>query len=232
MALIKFGGGVVQMSGSIAGNTYARNRFGNYSRARTKPKNPRTGLQTTIRSAMSLLITRWAQVLTATQRTGWNLYGSSVAMKNRLGESVYLTGMNHYLRSNLLSVRADSVIIDAPPTIFELPEADPTFAVSISAATQLITVTFAATAAWNNETGGHMFIEMGKPQNAQRNFFNGPWRYVGQIPGETGTPLPSPQTKPCAFVAAAGQHIWAYARIERKDGRLSEVFRNDCFCTA
>jgi hypothetical protein len=232
MALIKFGGGVIQMSGSIAGNTFARNRFGNYSRARTKPINPKTALQTSIRSAMSFLITRWAQILTSTQRTGWSLYGSSVAMKNRLGESVYLTGMNHYLRSNLLCKKAAIGIVDEPPSIFELPEADPIFAIAISAATQLITVTFDPAADWAGEDAGHMFIEMGKPQNAQRNFFGGPWRYAGEIQGSQAGPITSPKTKACSFVASENQHVWAYARIIREDGRLSEVFRADCFCTA
>ncbi|GAI58374.1 unnamed protein product, partial [marine sediment metagenome] len=39
MALVKYGGGITQMSGSIAGNTFARNRYGNYVRSRTKPIN-------------------------------------------------------------------------------------------------------------------------------------------------------------------------------------------------
>ena len=30
MALIKYGGGIVHASGSLAGNTFARNKYGNY----------------------------------------------------------------------------------------------------------------------------------------------------------------------------------------------------------
>jgi len=232
MALVKYGGGIIQMTGSLAGTTHARNRYGNYARARTKPINPKTDLQTTIRAALSTLTTRWSQTLTPVQRTAWNLYGTSVAMKNRLGEVMYLTGFNHYIRSNVLLLRATAPVIDEAPVIFELPETDPTFAVAISEATQLITVTFDAGADWDNEDGGHMFIEMGQPQNAQRNFFDGPWRYCGQIPGATGAPLASPQTKPCEFVASEGQRVWCYARIARADGRISEVFRADCFCAA
>jgi len=93
MALIKFGGGVVQMSGSIAGNTYARNRYGNYVRARTKPVNPKTDRQSVIRTAMQLLTTRWAQTLTAAQRTAWNLYASNVNMTNFTGD-----GHSHTMR--------------------------------------------------------------------------------------------------------------------------------------
>ena len=82
MALVKYGGGVVQMSGSIGGDTHARNRYGNYIRARTKPINPNTDLQVAIRAAMAFLADRWSQTVTSAQRTAWNLYGASVAMKN------------------------------------------------------------------------------------------------------------------------------------------------------
>lgn len=232
MSLVKFGGGIIQMSGSIAGNTFARNRYGNYVRARTKPVNPKTALQTTIRAAMALLTTYWAQTLTANQRTAWNLYASSVAMKNRLGEVIYMTGFNHFIRSNILGQRAQIPIYDDGPVVFELPAADPLFAVTIDEAGQEISVVFDDGLDWDNETGGRIFIEMGKPQNAQRNFFAGPWRYAGQFAGETGVPVASPQVKPCTFAVSEGQRVWCYARIQRADGRISEKFRADTFCTA
>ena len=59
MALIKYGGGIVDMSGSIAGNTHARNRFGNYMRARTKPVNPNSDRQVAIRAIVSYLAEFW-----------------------------------------------------------------------------------------------------------------------------------------------------------------------------
>jgi hypothetical protein len=232
MALVKYGGGIIQMSGSMAGNTHARNRYGNYIRARTKPINPQTALQTQIRAAIQLLTTYWSQTLSDAQRIAWNLYADSVNMKNRLGEVVHLSGFNHFIRSNVLGQRAGIPIYADGPTTFELPEADPTFAVAISEATQLISVTFDDGAAWNIIDDGHMFIEMGSPQNPQRNFFDGPWRYAGQIPGDTAVPLTSPQTKACPFAATELQRVWCYARIQMPDGRLSEVFRANTFCAA
>jgi len=228
MALIKFGGGITEMRGSIAGNVFSKNRYGNYVRSRTVPVNPNTARQQLVRAALSTYTTRWAQTLTAGQRTAWNLYGSSVVMTNKLGESINLSGYNHYIRTNSILALGGVAAIDDGPTVFELPEADPTFAVAISEATQLITVTFDDTADWDDETTGHMFIFQGQPQNAQRNFFGGPWRYVGQIPGEAGVPLASPQTKACSFAATEGQRNWVYARIMRADGRLSAPFRADC----
>jgi hypothetical protein len=232
MALVKYGGGVIQMSGSIAGNTFARNRYGNYARAKTKPINPRTTLQSKVRSCLADLTDLWSQDLLTAQRTSWNLYASSVAMKNKLGEVVYLSGFNHFIRSNMLLNIAGLPMIGDGPTVFELPEADPLFAVNISHGTQLISITFDATGDWDNETGGRLYVGMGSPQNPQRNFFNGPWRLAGVLSGVTGAPIASPQTMPTVFHASVGQRVWCYARIQRADGRLSEPFRDDCFVGA
>lgn len=232
MALVKYGGGIIQMSGSIAGNTFARNRSGNYVRARTKPVNPNSDLQQIVRAAWATLSARWAQTLTAPQRTAWNLYAANLAMKNKLGETINLTGFNHYLRTNAILLQSGLTLIDAGPTIFELPGKDPTFAISASEGTQTISYTFDNTLLWANEVGGYMFKFQGAPQNAQRNFFAGPWRLHGTIVG-AGSPPSSPDaeaTPPFAF--AELQHQWCYARILRADGRLSEPFRADTFCVA
>jgi len=232
MALVKFGGGVVQMSGSIAGDTFARNRYGNYCRARTKPTNPQTAGQTAVRNALAELTTRWSQTVTALQRTAWNLYGSNVAMKNRLGESVFLTGFNHYIRSNLMRNRAGLGVIDAGPVVFELPAKDPAFAITATEAAQTISCAYDATMDWADENGAWLILHQGQPQNAQRNFFNGPWRYLSIVEGVNGAPPASPKVAAATFAIAELQHLWAYARILRADGRISEAFRADCFCGA
>lgn len=231
MALVKYGGGIIQMSGSIAGNTHARNRYGNYIRAKTKPINPNTALQVAVRSAIAALTSRWSQILTAAQRTAWNLYASSVAMKNKLGEVVYLSGFNHYIRSNMISQVQGITLSDVGPTIFELPAKDPTFAIEASESTQIITCTYDDTMDWDNETGGYLFVFQGQPQNPQRNFFAGPWRYMDKVTGVTGTPEPSPLLGGTVFAITEPQRQFCYARILRADGRLSEPFTANCFVT-
>lgn len=232
MALVKYGGGIIQMTGSVAGNTHARNRYGNYVRARTKPVNPNTARQVAVRSAIAYLTERWSETLTAAQRAAWNLYAASVTMKNKLGESIFLSGFNHYIRSNVNSVVIALSPVDAGPTIFELPSKDTTFNVTASEATQNITANFDNTMAWASETGGLLFMFQGTPQNPQRNFFNGPWRFWTAVQGVDPGPAVTPKIAPAVFGIAEGQHIWVYARIMRADGRLSEVFRADCFCGA
>jgi len=226
-ALIKFGGGVVGMAGSIAGTTFSRNRYGSYARARTKPVNPNTANQVAIRSALTFLTERWSSTLTAAQRTAWNLYGSNVVMTNRLGESINLSGFNHYIRSNVLRKRINIGVIDAGPVVFEIPEADPTFAITATEAAQTISYAYDDTMDWADENGGWLFLFQGQPQNAQRNFFGGPWRYNSIIEGVNGAPPASPKVAAATFAISEGQHQWCYARITRADGRLSAPFRAD-----
>jgi len=232
MALVKFGGGITQMAGSIAGNVFARNRYGNYVRARTKPTNPNTARQQVIRAALAQLTTRWSDTLTAAQRAAWDLYAANVAMLNRLGESTYLSGYNHYIRSNVPILRLGGTIVDAGPTTFELPAQDPTLAVTASEATQQLTVAFDDTMDFDNETGGYLMLAQGSPQNPQRNFFAGPYRIYAAVIGVTGSPVASPSVSVGGFAIAEGQHQWITARIIRADGRLSEPFRDDCFVGA
>jgi len=232
MSLVKYGGGIIQMSGSIAGNTFARNRYGNYVRARTKPVNPKTGLQQTVRAALAFLTNRWSQTLTANQRTAWNLYASNVSMKNRLGEVINLTGFNHYIRSNAIRQSKGVAPIDDGPVVFEIPASDPSFAVTASEATQQLSMPIDVGMDWATEDGALLFTFQGQPQNAQRNFFAGPWRYLTAVAGIDPGGAASPVVGNAVFAISELQRLWVYARIQRADGRLSEVFRADTFCAA
>lgn len=226
MALVKYGGGIIQMAGSIAGNVFGRNRYGNYARARTIPTNPNTAAQQQVRAAIAWLVEHWSTTLTPAERTAWGLYADSVNMLNRLGEVMHLSGFNHFIRSNAIRKRNADTVITPGPVIFELPEHDPTLAFTASEAAQELEVTYDDTEEWCDLDNAHMYIFMGKPMNGQRNFFAGPWRLAHVIDGNATTPPTSPATVTCPFAIAEGQALWIYARIALADGRLSEKFRS------
>ena len=232
MASVKFGGGIVAMSGSIAGNVFSHNSFGAYVRARTTPINPRTANQNAVRASIAFLAAFWSETLTAAQRTAWNQYAAAVAMTNRLGESVFLSGYNHFLRSNSVTKRSGFAVHQAGPTILELPAQDPTMTLTASAAAQTLTVSFDDTMSVYDENSGRAYVFQGQPQNAQRNFFDGPWRLVGVLQGSASSGLSSPQVLAVDFQIAEDQRQYIYARIQRGDGRLSEKFRADAFVAA
>lgn len=232
MALVKYGGGIIQMSGSIAGDTHARNRYGNYVRARTKPINPNTSRQVAVRASMAVCVERWSETLTAAQRAAWDLYASNVNMLNALGETIHLSGFNHYIRSNASLIRVSRTPVDDGPVVFTIPDHDPAFAITASEATQQISIAFDNTLAWATETDGLLLVLQGQPQNAQRNFFGGPWKGINVVAGIDPGGAVSPDLAVSFYPIAEGQRIWATARIARADGRLSTPFSDDVVVAA
>lgn len=225
MALIKFGAGIVQMSGSIAGDVHARNRFGNYTRPRTKPVNPKSSRQVAARILVMYLAEQWRDSpMTDAIRAAWQTYADSVNWNNRLGEQVTLTGFNMFVQCNSARLTAGGSLITAAPATLGLPPGDPAFAVSGSAATQLISVVFDPLFDWNIIDDGLMSVYMGKPQPASRNFFGGPYRFMDAIEGDTASPPTSPQTMTAPFTLVEDQKIWCEARIQEADGRVSTRF--------
>ena len=227
MALVKFGGGIIQASGSIAGTVHARNRFGNYIRARTKPVNPNSSWQNKVRQALAVLAAKWGG-LTPENRILWATYAQAIAMKNRLGETVYLTGFNHYIRSNLIRLIVLGTTIDVGPSELTLPEGDSTAAVTATVAGQSMGMTFDVNNPWCVEPTGFMVWFQGQPRMATQNFFNGPWRRLVATIGVAETGAVSPETHASNFGFIAGQKISVYARICRADGRLTEPIIMSC----
>jgi hypothetical protein len=212
-----------QVSGSIGGTTFSHNRFGPYKRNRSVPVNPNTDAQVAVRNAVRSLAIAWQTVLTESQRSSWNVYAANVTWQNRVGKSVFLTGLNHYIRSNTPRVQNGIARIDAAPVIFTLAAAELALAVTASEATQDLTINGDDTAAWIGEADAWQFFSMGVPQNGGIIFFGGPFRQISAVPG-TGPP-PFPAVIPATFPFAEGQRIWVRSRIARGDGRLSEFAR-------
>lgn len=222
MALVKYGGGIIQMSGSIAGNTHARNRSGNYVRARTKPTNPNSPAQNKIRSVITYLSELWADTLDDAQRLAWKTYADNVNMKNRLGEVIHLSGFNHFIRSNSVLLYNNKTLIAPGPTNFLLPEKDPGVYVQTGESNANAAIYFDTNFAWVSEDNAFLLVLQGIPQNGHRNFFGGPWHSLAPIAGISSDGPTSPQQVPLFWPVAEGQKIWFKFRIARPDGRLSE----------
>lgn len=210
-----------EASGSMAGLTFARNKGGMYIRQRAIPTNPGTPEQTAVRGAFEYLADMWKNGLTSTQRAGWELYAANVTMKNRLGASVKLSGMNHFIRTNLQGKILSSVIGTAPTTFnigsLTTPSAD-TFA---AGPPSTVNINYSAGDDWYTSgvpAQGHLYVYASRPQDTSVNFFKGPYQYAGKANG--GTPSPLALTLP--FNAVAGQRIFFYARALCSDGRLSD----------
>ena len=232
MALVKFGGGIAQMAGSIGGTTFARNASGNYARNRTVPVDPNTSYQQVMRSVISILTERWRETLTAAQRTAWATYAAAVAMENRLGEVIHLSGFNHYIRSNSVLLQISQSPVDDGPTELALPSMDPLFACTGDETSGNISVDGDDELEWLDEDGAFLVTYQGVPQNPTRNFYGGPTRLLDTIEGDSVTPPTLPDSQAAVFTLTTGQRVWVAARIIRADGRMSNIFRSDFVVTA
>lgn len=228
MALVKYGPTVVQMSGSVAGVTYARNRFGNYTRPRTKPVNPKSARQVARRTLLMFLAEQWREApMDDAKRLAWKVYADSISWNNRLGEAITLTGYNAFIQCNSVRELCFAGYAADGPAALGLPAGDPLFAISaMSAAAQTFTVTFSDNFDWCDEATGALVIDLGQPQNPSRTFFGGPWRFNHHIPGNVGAPPASPLAAQAqdSWTFTEGQIIWPRASILREDGRVSTKF--------
>jgi hypothetical protein len=215
---------MTQLSGSLGGIVGSHNAGGLYLRARSIPVNPNTSYQQAVRSFMAALATRWQDTLTAAQRAAWNVFASNMPVINRLGDTIYLTGLNHFVRGNLPRLLGAGSQIDDGPTTYVMP----TFTspvVTYSEATQQASVAFDNTDAWANEDAAFMFVFISRPVAPTINYFKGPYRYAGKISGNGTTPPTSPATIAVPFAVTQGQKVFTRAIVSRVDGRLSPDFR-------
>ena len=208
------------VSGSIDGLTYSRNRFGMYVRGRATPVQPNSDRQQTMRAAMRALANLWTETLTDDQRNSWRIYASNVAMTDKLGQQIFLTGQQHFIRSNLPAVQNEIDIVTDGPTTFDLGQFTlPTFAASATGSE--ITLTFEGRDDWASENDSYMFVRVGKPVAPSRAFFKGPFRLSGKVAGEGPTPPTSPAAITSEYALSAGSNLWIAVNVLRADGRLS-----------
>jgi hypothetical protein len=222
MALLKFGGGITEMRGSIGGTTFAKNRYGSYARNRTKPVNPNSTRQGIVRAIMSTLYTAWA-ALTAAVQGQWKAYADNVKVLNRLGEQINLSGYNMYCRTKAVFENAGLTMPATAPTTFSLPAQDPTVVPTPDASSSNVSIAFDNTLPWAGAVGGAMIVSQGLPVNPTVNFFKGPFRYAGKIDG-AATPPTSPQVVALPLPMQAGQKVFLQIRIAEADGRVSNPF--------
>ena len=86
-------------SGSAAGTTAARNRFGQYERTRAIPVNPRSAAQGIARARMAANSAAWRSI-TGNQRAGWSGLGLSLTRSDALGQSYTPQGNQAYVSVN------------------------------------------------------------------------------------------------------------------------------------
>jgi hypothetical protein len=220
---------VTQMSGSLGGITASRNRGGQYFRARALPVNPNSNRQQVMRMYMDTAVTYWTESLTDIERLSWQTYADNVAMVNRVGDSVFLSGQQQWIRSAVpwLLGGQDLDDIRSAPTIFDT--GDPgTLSLTSIATDGTIVIGIAGAPGWAGVDEGRILCFVSQPQNQSKVFFKGPFRFCGFVAGDVATPITSASfdadnaDPPVAIVQNAKTFV--RVRCQYPDGRLTQAF--------
>ena len=213
----------VELSGALGGVVASHNKGGSYFRERVIPTNPNSTFQQAVRNAVSSLSSFWQDSLTQTQRDGWDVYASNVTVPNRLGDQVNISGLAHFVRSNVTRLQTASGQVDDAPAVFNLGAYTPPTVASFSEATQLGAIGFSVgtlSDAWANEANGWMIMFVSPPQNSGVKYYRGPYRVAFAVQGDPTPPVsPLPVTPP--FAITSGQRLFTRAVTMRADGRYS-----------
>lgn len=209
-----------QVSGSIAGATFAHNQGGLYMRARSIPTNPGTAQQNIVRAAMATLVSRWQTTLTAAQRAAWQTYADNVPVADVFGDPRNLSGQQHYLRSNIPAIQIGATLFDDAPTSFNLGDFTPV-SITGQAAANRVDVSFDNSDGWANEDDAYMIVQASPEQSPTINFHKSPFRFIGTIEGDGSSAPTSPGEITHFGSLTAGNVVFARVRVLRADGRLS-----------
>lgn len=178
------------MSGSLRGLTASHNKGGLYLRGRTVPTNPNTARQQDIRSSIGGLMQDWSMELSEAQREAWRQYAANVPVTDTLGQTMQLSGVNWFVKSQSLPhfaimqglSGASAVQTSDAPTTFNTGQ-PPAMVTTFQGdfATPPGTVDVIAELAAAPDAAGFAFLFIGAPQTPGVRFYKGPYQLAAGI---------------------------------------------------
>lgn len=117
VAFAKFTPGAIisEIRNKIAATVYTKNKAGASIRNRVTPINRKSSNQTLRRQQLAGYSSQW-RGLTQAQRDGWNSGAANFPQTDNLGQTIFLTGEQLYVRCNANLVLTGNAQIDDCPT--------------------------------------------------------------------------------------------------------------------
>lgn len=204
----------VPRSGSQANTVASRNRFGQYNRNRATPTQPRTAAQIAVRATLTSNSQAWRDLSDA-NRAAWNAFAGETPFVDSLGQTIFLTGHQMFIKLNGALVASGQATITVPPVAAVVAAIGASASSTTAAAFRVDAgATVSATAA--------IIAFASPPQSAGRNF-NGDYRVVQLSP--PGVIANDPILEQASYVAkygavAAGQKVFWKVQAVEPDGNL------------
>lgn len=115
MAKFTPGAIVSEVRGTIAATTFSKNKGGAILRNRVTPINRRSTNQTQRRQVLASLASAW-RGLTQAERDSWNSGAANFPQSDSLGQTIFLTGEQLYVRCNSNLILTGNAQITSCPT--------------------------------------------------------------------------------------------------------------------
>lgn len=197
MAKFTPGAIVSEVRNKIAATVFTKNRAGASIRNRTTPINRRSVGQTSKRQQLSSLSSGW-RGLTQAQRDGWNSAAPSFPQQDNLGQTIFLTGAQLYVRCNANILLIGGTAITAAPS----PASFAVLAIGVYTAvsgTGVISIAFTPTPV---PTGFTLVIKASAPVSAGKAFIgNSAFRFITTIAAAAASPALLTTPYPLVFGA-------------------------------
>jgi hypothetical protein len=120
MAKTLLGAIAAQISGSVGGITYSRNRYGTYIRRRAHPTVSQTTYATGAKSRLGAMSRLWSE-RTDAERNAWNNWAANNPVTDKMGQKQVLAGNAAYMMLNGRLAAAGQTLLLTPPIGFSPP---------------------------------------------------------------------------------------------------------------
>jgi hypothetical protein len=209
--------------GSINGTVFSQNKSGPYTRNRSLVVNPNSPSQQFARGNLAAAAQAW-KALTEPQRETWRSYAAATPVTNRLGNTIYLSGSNMFVKTNAFRGILSLTMTPTAPVLPGLAEAPiwpaanyPTLTDSGSTPPDTIK-DYSFTAGVGSVSAlAHYAYWISRPLSAGVSFYKGPWNYAGK---NIGTVRAADKTSPTPLTLL--QYYAVKVRVIDEHGRVSK----------
>ena len=167
------------LSGKLGGLVASHNRGGQYFRQRIIPTNPNTMRQNTARTYCASAVSAWTNELASLDRTLWNEWASQVPQTDVLGQTLFLSGQQAFIKSytsmayaGLTPVTVPPLVMDNGPPPVTISDGTTSPSLAFSGANLASTATLMSAA----PVDGRMLLYLSAPINQSVNFYRGPYQ--------------------------------------------------------
>lgn len=231
MASVTFGGGITNIVGSHAGNTFSRNKGGSYMKKKPHGTNPGSLNQRKTRSLIAQVTQYYSFTLTDAERAAWAAFAATNHVINRLGNTTFLSAQQMFAKLNCPAFTNNGLIQNNPPA-----------STAVGAPTSL-------TISADRTSGGQIFVELfatglqvgdqvvcwlSPTLNPGKGYVSSELRLMPgmQLPNILVNMISYWVAQFGSFPTAAGQRLFARAGIQNQvTGIKSPMLQNSCLIT-